>query len=67
MPDFVMFYKNGEYKFCIRANDIKSLSLQRNIIIKEESIKITKEMREANYLDSINKFCKKWRCKKEII
>lgn len=67
MPDFVMFYKDGVYKFCIRADDVKSLSLQRKLIIQEEMIRVTEEMKKANYLDSINNYSKKWKCRKEII
>lgn len=66
MSDFVNFYKDGRYKFCIRMNDVKSLSLQRNLIIKEEGIKVTEDLKKANYLDSINSFSKRWSVKKYV-
>lgn len=66
MSDFVNFYKDGRYKFCIKTNDVKSLSLQRNLIIKEEGIKVTEDLKKANYLDSINSFSKRWSVKKYV-
>mgnify|MGYP003596291942 FL=1 len=64
MPEFIEFYKNDKFQFCIRTDDIKILSLQRNLIIEEESIRVSEEMRKANYIDSINNYSKKWKCKK---
>lgn len=64
MSEFISFYKDGAYKFCIKSDDIKSLSLQRNLIIKEEGIRVTESMKRASYLDSINGYSERWRVKK---
>ena len=44
MSKFLAFYKNGVYKFCIKTDDSKSLGLQRNLIYRDEGIRVTDEI-----------------------
>lgn len=66
MSEFLAFYKNGVYKFCIKTDDSKSLGLQRNLIYKDEGIGVTDEIRRCGYMDSINRFCRDWSVKEYV-